>query len=180
MHSMIKIFALAVPLALMMALAPLAKAGPASTEAVMDFETQALDADGCFRLVHCSHAHQVDIGDTVVRENYRCKFVDDAGFWGTPELPTRAMVWDYASSMDIEPNDECPITTLEGPFRWFSDVEFLLPSFDGCFMYTHAAGGGNETDSNWRMVITPSGNVNVTVVYDPPVFELGDGSACPE
>jgi hypothetical protein len=174
MHSMIKIFALAVPVALMMAMAPLAKAGPegpANTETVTDFFTAALDADGCFRLVQCPRAHQVDIGDTVVRENYQCYFTDGLG---TPVLPTRAMVWDYASSMDLT-GDGCPID-IEGPYRWFSDIEDILDP-DDCFMYTHAK-AGNETDSNWRMVITPSGNVNVTVVYNPPVFEIPDGTSC--
>lgn len=177
MHITLRIFAIAVTLAFTMAMAPLASAGPenkALTSGATDFETNALDADGCFRLVHCSHAMQVDRGD-VVKENYRCTFVDDAlGFWGTPALPTSAMVWDYDSSMDLD-GDDCPIDPLLGPYRWFSDIEAIQNPGVACFMYTHATGDG-DTNSSWRMVITPSGNVNVTVVYDPPVFE---GPDCP-
>ena len=161
----------AIALALTMAMVPLAGAGPASTAAVRDFFTNALDADGCFRLVHCAQAHQVIKGDKV-KENYHCRFVNDE-FWGIPALPRRAMKWDYERSDGLI---DCTIDGLEGPYRWFSDIEQLLTD-DGCFMYTNAQ-GEDIGKSSWRMVITPSGNVNVTVVYDPPVFELGDGTPC--
>ncbi len=161
-----KIFLMAVLLSFTISITPQAKAGgPANTEMVRDFFTNALDADGCFKLVHCSHAHQVSRGE-VVKENYRCQFVDDET-WGTPALPDSAMVWDYDNTVDLT-GEGCEIP-IPGPVRWFSDVEDILTT-DSCFMYTNAA-GEDIGDSSFRMVITPSGNVNVTVVYDPPVFE---------
>ena len=149
--------------ALVMAVALPAGAGPAVTNKVVDFNTNALDADGNFRLVNCSHAKQVIKGD-IARETYSCKFVSDS-FWGDPVLPTRAMRWDYESSDGLS---DATIPGLEGPYRWFSDIEDILTG-DDCFMYTN----------DWTTVITPSGNVNVKVVYDPPVFELPNGDPCP-
>ena len=152
-----------VAVALVMAVALPADAGgvPAVTSKVTDFYTNALDAEGDFRSVHCSHAHQVIKGDKVF-ETYRCEFVSDA-FWGDPVLPTRAMRWDYESSQDAGPDATIP--SISGPYRWFSDIEDLTSS-DLCWWYTN----------DWRTVITPSGNVNVRVVYDPPVIE---GPDCP-
>ena len=134
-------------------------ADPASTATVTDFQTNALDADGNFRLVQCSSAHQTVKGDKVT-ETYTCEFVYDE-FWGEPVLPAKAMHWDYESSTDLE--DET-IAGLEGPYRWFSDIEDILTQ-DNCWWFTN----------DWRMTITPSGNVNVSVVYDPRVME---GPAC--
>ena len=150
-----------------MAVALPAGAGPASSEKVMDFYTNALDASGCFRLVHCSQAHQIAKGD-IVKENYRCQFVDD-DFWGTPVLPKNAMQWDYENTKDLENWDQCTVP-VEPPYRWFSDVHDILTEDTLCWMYTNEA-DMDIGNSSFRMVITPSGNVNVTVVYDPPVFE---------
>ena len=150
----------AVVVALVIAVALPAGAGPATTEKVTDFYTNALDADGNFRLVFCSHAHQV-VKDGKVTETYHCEFVAD-DFWGDPVLPATAMRWDYESSEGLQ---DATIPGLEGPYRWFSDVEDILTE-DNCWWYTN----------DWTMVITPSGNVNVRVVYDPPVIE---GPDCP-
>ena len=146
-------------------------AGRANPAMVKDFETQALDAAGCFRLVHCAHGQMVDRGD-VVKESYRCEFVDD-DFWGTPVLPDHAMTWDYESTKDIT-GEGCDVP-LAGPFRSFSDVLDILSGDTQCWMYTNES-GEDIGDSSIRARITPSGNVNVTVVYDPPVFE---GPECP-
>ena len=160
------LFVLALVMSFGLTLTAHAKAeGAANNELVRDFYTNALDADGCFRLVHCSFGHQVTKGD-VVRENYQCQFVDDE-FWGTPVLPDNAMVWDYNNTIDLT-GEGCDVP-IPGPIRWFSDVEDIL-TMDGCFMYTNPS-GEDIGDSSFRIVITPSGNVNVTVVYDPPVFE---------
>ena len=167
-----RLLMVAVALALTMAMAPLADAGPASTAAVTGFSTNALDADGCFRLVLCARAHQVEKGDDV-KESYHCHFVDD-DFWGTPVLPKRAMKWTYENTQHLKDWESCKVP-VEPPYRWFSDVEDILSGDTACWMYTNAQ-GEDIGDSSWRMVITPSGNVNVTVVYDPPVFE---GPDCP-
>ncbi len=134
-------------------------ADPASTATVTDFETQALDAEGQFKQVECSSAHQTVKVDKVT-ETYTCKFISD-GFWGNPVLPATAMHWDYESSTDLVDDT---IEGLEGPYRWFSDIEHILIP-DDCFWFSN----------DWRMVITPSGKVNVSVVYDPPVE---DGPDC--
>ncbi len=166
-----RLIMMAMALALAMAVALPASAGPAATNAVADFNTNALDADGCFRLVHCSQAHQVVKGD-IARESYNCQFVDD-DFWGTPVLPKSAMKWDYENTAVLENWADCTVP-VEPPYRWFSDVEDILTG-DLCWMYTNAK-GADIGDSSFRMVITPSGNVNITVVYDPPVME---GPECP-
>jgi hypothetical protein len=137
---------------------------------VTDFYTNALDADGCFKLVHCSQAHQVAKNDRV-KEHYQCEFVED-DFWGTPALPESAMKWDAENSAEIDPAN-CTVP-IDPPYRWFSDVEDIMTG-DLCWMYTNPE-GQPIGDSSFRMVITPSGNANVTVVYDPPVFE---GPECP-
>ncbi len=134
-------------------------ADPASTARVTDFTTNALDADGNFRLVHCNSAHQTVKGDKVT-ETYTCEFISDV-FWGDPVHPATAMHWDFESSEDLE---DATIEGLEGPYRWFSDIEDILTG-DNCWWFTN----------DWRMVITPSGKVNVTVAYDPPVV---DGPDC--
>lgn len=165
-NSIVKLALLAVILLFALINVPQAEAkGPASTNKVNDFYTNALDAEGCFKLVHCSHAHQVDRGD-VVKENYRCQFVYD-GFWGMPVLPDSAMIWNYENTTELT-GEGCDVA-VAGPLRWFSDVEQIL-TMDDCFMYTNPT-GEDIGDSSFRMVITPSGNVNVTVLYDPPVFE---------
>ena len=156
-----RLVVVAVAIVLAVAVALPAEAGPAVTERVTDFYTNALDADGNFRLVFCSHAHQV-VRDGKVKETYHCEFVTD-DFWGEPALPTKAMRWDYESSDGLQ---DATIPGLAGPYRWFSDVEDILTG-DNCWWYTN----------DWTTVITPSGKVNVTVVYDPPVIE---GPDCPE
>jgi len=160
-----------VSLAIAIAIANPAMAGRAAPNMVKDFDTQALDAAGCFRLVHCSHGQMVDRG-AVVKESYRCKFVDD-DFWGTPILPDRAMRWNYESTKAIT-GEGCDVP-LAGPFRWFSDVMDILTGDTQCWMYTNAS-GEDIGNSRINARITPSGNVNVTVLYNPPVFE---GPECP-
>lgn len=150
-----KLAALAAAGAILLSAAAVFAIGPAEPAQVNDFYTNALDADGNFRSVLCTHAQQVAKGGKF-KETYACEFVSDA-FWGDPVLPTRAMRWDYESSTNLV---DVTITGLKGPYRWFSDVQDIL-SDDLCWMYTN----------DWTMVITPSGKVNITVVYDQPVFE---------
>ena len=136
-----------------------ASAAPAATEKVNDFYTAGLDADGQFQLMFCSHAQSTTTA-TKASETYRCAFAD--GGWGTPALPTRAMRWDYDSTVGLHDDT----FNIDGPYRWFSDVEDIVSGFDACWLYSN----------DWSMVITPSGNVNVTVKYAAPfVFE---GPAC--
>jgi hypothetical protein len=131
-------------------------ADPASTATVTDFETQALDAAGQFKQVECSSAHQTVKGDKVT-ETYTCEFLP--GSWlGAPALPAKAMHWDYESSTGLVDG----FLSISGPYRWFSDIEHILTP-DDCFWFSN----------DWRMVITPSGKVNVTVVYDPVDFGAG-------
>ena len=145
-----------------------ATAAPASTEKVEDFYTLGLDADGDFKTVFCHKAHQVWKGDKV-KENYSCYFEeyedlwgpDTSAFLGAAVLPVKAMKWDPASTSLIVGNN-LGVTD----FRWYSDVVDVLDMFGpDCWMYSY----------DFRAVITPSGNMNAKVVYDPPVFE----GACP-
>lgn len=172
-----KLFVLAVAVVFTMAMVPSASAGAGgNSQRLSDFETLALDADGCLKLVECS-AHMVTLPDGTVRENYRCELVEDPDFWGTPALPANAVIWDEVNSAELT-GEGCTIV-IPGPYRFFSDVEEGLTN-DGCFMYTNAKGTDiGDTGSGFRQVVTPSGNVNITIVYDPPVFELGNGDPCP-
>jgi hypothetical protein len=156
----------AVVVVLTMAVALPAYAGPDSAETytATDFYTGALDANGDWKLVHCTFA-KLTLMDGKACETYRCQF--EPG--GDAVLPERAMKWNYENSL--------PIT---GPWRWYSDVE-VINNIDGdpaCFMYTQAL-GDPPGDSSWEEVLTPSGAVNVTVKYRPPVFQIPDGTACP-
>ena len=141
-----------------------AGAGPldrAFTNRVTDFQTFALDAEGNFKSVLCSHGQQVTMGE-VVRETYNCKFDGGQGL-GDAVLPKKAMRWDYDSTSGLGPDANFGIY---GPYRWYSDIYDILTEDLLCWMYT----------DDWTTVITPSGNVNATVVYTPPLFE---GSECP-
>lgn len=143
-------------LALAMGMALPVSAAPATTERVDDFFTLGLDADGNFKTLFCDSAHQTWKGDAV-REDYSCHFEQFLDLWGTGTsdfgpavLPDRAM--------KLNPDT----TTL---VRWWSDVSDILevPDVD-CWMYSE----------DFSVVITPSGNMNATVVYDPPHFEGPD------
>ena len=153
-----KLVMVAVVVVLSMALAIPAGAGPKVE--VTDFTTNALDAEGNFRLVECSKADQITDKFGKIKEIYHCAFVSD-GFWGTPVIPVTKMHWDYASSDGLADDT---IIGLEGPYRWFSDIEDISSSGDLCWMYSN----------NWRMELEPSGQVQVKVEYSPPVIEGPD------
>jgi hypothetical protein len=142
-----------------------AGAGPnkAETWTARDFYTGALDANGDFKLVYCYFA-KLTLIDGKANETYKCQFLEDSG----AVLPDHAMQWDYESSYAIS-----------GPWRWYSDVE-AINNIDGkpdCFMYTQPM-GEDPGESSWSEVLTPSGRVNVTVKYRPPVFEIPNGTPC--
>ena len=105
---------------------------------------------------------------------YQCQFVDD-GFWGTPVLPTTNMKWNYDNTLALDWDNLGCDYAVEPPYRWFSDVVDILTGDDLCWMYTNEF-GEDIGDSSFTIKITPSGNANITVVYDPPVFE---GPECP-
>ena len=172
-----KLFLLAMSVVFMMAITQPAGAGPAVTDKVEDFFTAILDADGCFKLAHCKKAH-LTFKDAKASETYQCEFVPEGGAGlGVPAIPESAMTWDEENTASIN-SSGCTVP-IDPPYRWYSDVEDILNP-DSCFMYTHPKGTDiADTDSSFRMVITPSGNANVTVKYGPPVFEQPDGSDCP-
>ena len=165
----------AVAVVLSMAVALPAGAGPAMTDKVADFLTAAMDAEGCFKLVHCAHAH-LTFKDSKASETYTCEFVlEDVPGLGPPVLPDSAMQWNYENTSALPNWQDCTFA-VEPPYRWYSDIEDILTG-DTCFMYTNSL-NSDIGDSSWQIVITPSGKVNVTVKYDPPVFELPDGTPC--
>ena len=154
-----------------------AGAGPAATDKVTEFYTAVLDAEGCFKLVFCNNAH-LTFKDGKATETYQCEFVLEGGAGlGVPAIPESAMTWDEENTVLID-SSGCTVP-IDPPYRWYSDVEDILNP-DTCFMYTHSKDTDiADTNSSFTMVITPSGNANVTVKYGPPVFEQPDGSACP-
>ena len=142
-----------------------AGAGPnkAETYTYTDFYTGALDANGDWKLVHCTFA-KLTLMDDMATETYKCEFDPD----GDAAIPKHAMTWNYDNSFDIS-----------GPWRWYSDVEAGL-DIDGdptCFMYTSEK-DEDPGDSSWSLVITPSGKANATVKYRPAVFQHPDGTPC--
>jgi hypothetical protein len=124
---------------------------PAKSQ-VADFYTAALDADGQFKMVHCTEA-KMGVKADVIKESYKCMFLDDS-FLGPPALPAEGMTWDYASSTALHDD----FFNIDGPYRWFSDVEDIVSGFDLCWLYS----------TDWTMKIDSSGKVNVKVLYYAP------------
>jgi hypothetical protein len=157
------IMAMAVVLAIAIALPAGAGPSKAQTYTATDFFTGALDANGDFKTVYCKFA-KLTLLDGKASETYHCEFLSDSG----AVLPESAMTWNYENSYAIS-----------GPWRWFSDVEDIN-NIDGdptCFMYTQPK-DAPPGDSSWSEVLTPSGQVNVTVKYRPPYFGHPDGTPC--
>ena len=145
--------AVVIVLSLALAIPASAKGGDKVTVEETDFLTVALDANGDYKVVDCSKAVQTTDKNGKIKENYNCMFVYHDSF-GNAELPAMKMKWDYASSDGLEDDT---IDGLEGPYRWFSDIEDIL-SGDLCWMYSN----------NWRMELKPSGEVKIKVEYIPP------------
>lgn len=124
---------------------------PAKSQ-VGDFVTAGLDANGQFKLISCTEG-KMGIKDDVIKESYKCVFLDDS-FLGPPTLPAEGMTWDYASSAVLHDVN----LGIDGPYRWFSDIEDIVSGFDLCWLYS----------TDWTMKIDSSGKVNVKVLYYAP------------
>ncbi len=149
-----------VAVALVMAVALPARAGPrnAETYTARDFYTGALDANGDWKLVHCAFAN-LTLRDGNATETYKCQFEPGA------VLPVEAVRWNYENT--------------SGSWRWYSDVEDInnIDGDSACFMYTSPA-GEPPGDSSWSLVITPSGSAHSTVKYRPAVWDTAKGFSC--